>query len=138
MRLDADFQPVRIDKGDELFPNGIFEFNITKLLIHIKSNPESFPIERIEVVDLQVWSSSDLNEATIQNADLSSPIILAEISPGRFNIIDGNHRLERARRAGAESIPAYRLSPSQHYRFLTSTHAYEEYVAYWNSKLDSE
>jgi hypothetical protein len=50
MRLDTDFQPVRVDEGDELFPNGIFEFNITKLLKHIKSNPVSFPIERYQKV----------------------------------------------------------------------------------------
>ena len=138
MRLDADFQSARVDEGDELFPNGIFEFNITKLLEHVKSNPDSFPVERVKVTDLPAWSSSDLDEATIQKADLSSPIVLAEISPARFNVIDGNHRLERARRDGAESLPAYRLSPSEHHRFLTSTRAYEEYVAYWNSKLDPE
>ena len=102
MRLDADFQSARVDEGDELFPNGIFEFNITKLLEHVKSNPDSFPVERVKVTDLPAWSSSDLDEATIQKADLSSPIVLAEISPARFNVIDGNHRLERARRDGAE------------------------------------
>ena len=138
MRLDTHFQPVRVDEDDELFPNGIFEFNITKLLNHIKSDPDSFPIESVKVMDLPAWSSSDLDEATIQKADLSSPIVLAEISPGRFNVIDGNHRLERARRDGCESIPAYRLLPSAHSRFLTSTRAYEEYVAYWNSKLTTE
>lgn len=138
MRLDTDFQPVSVDEGDELFPNGIFEFNITKLLKHIKSNPDSFPIERVKIMGLPVWSSSDLDEATVQKADLSSPIVLAEISPGRFNVIDGNHRLARARRDGAESILAYRLSPGQHHRFLTSMRAYEEYVVYWNSKLDRE
>ncbi len=138
MRLDTDFEPVRVDEGDELFPNGIFEFNITKLLKHIKSNPDSFPIERVKMIELPAWSSPDLDEATIQRADLSSPIVLAEISPGRFNVIDGNHRLERARRDGAESIPAYRVLPSAHHHFLTSTRAYREYVAYWNSKLDNE
>jgi len=39
MRLDTDFQPVRVDEGDELFPNGIFEFNITKLLKHYRKQP---------------------------------------------------------------------------------------------------
>ena len=136
MRLDKRFQPVPVDAGDELFPNGIFEFNITKLLQHIKSSPHSFPVETVSLAALQVWSSTDLDEATIQNADVSLPIVLAEISPGRFNVIDGNHRLERARRDGAENVPAYRLSPGQHHRFLTSARAYEEYVAYWNSKLD--
>ena len=87
--MDKRFQPVPVDAGDELFPNGIFEFNITKLLQHIKSSPNSFPVETVSLAALQVWSSTDLDEATIQNADVSLPIVLAEISPGRFNVIDG-------------------------------------------------
>jgi hypothetical protein len=136
MRLDADFLPMGVDTGDELFLNGIFEFNITKLLDHIKSHRGSFPIEKLQVRDLHAWSPEDLDESAIQKADLSSPIVLAEISPGHFNVIDGNHRLERARRDGVKSISAYRLSPSQHHKFLTSKRAYEAYVDYWNSKQD--
>jgi ParB/Sulfiredoxin domain len=137
MRLDANFLPMGVDPGDELFRNGIFEFNITRLLDHINSNLDSFPIERLRVRDLHVWSPEDPDESTIQKADLSFPIVLAEIRPGHFNVIDGNHRLESARRDEVESISAYRLSPTQHHRFLTSRRAYEAYVDYWNSKVDA-
>jgi len=47
---------------------------------------------------------------------ISRPVILAEISPGCYNLIDGNHRMEKARKAGIKSIQAYRLNVKQHIR----------------------
>lgn len=35
LRVDNDFTPCPVATGDELFPNGIFVFNITKLLEYI-------------------------------------------------------------------------------------------------------
>ena len=63
-------------------------------------------------------------------------MILAEISPSRYNLIDGNHRVARARREGLPSILAYRIHCPEHVAFLTSVLAYEKYVEYWNSKVD--
>ena len=37
----------------------------------------------------------DSKESTIAAAELSRPVILAEISPGRYNLIDGNHRMAK-------------------------------------------
>lgn len=45
----------------------------------------------------------------VDSADISRPVILAEIAPGRYNLIDGHHRMEKARRAGLEHIMAYRV-----------------------------
>ena len=56
------------------------------------------------------------------------PIILAEISPGKYNVIDGNHRIEKAYRLGTERIPAYILTARQHLRFLTTVKAYHAYA----------
>jgi hypothetical protein len=53
-------------------------------------------------------------------------VILAEISPGRYNLIDGNHRVAKARREGVSSVLAYRCL--EHVAFLTSARAYEKYV----------
>ncbi len=69
------------------------------------------------------------------SVEISRPVILAEISPGQYNLIDGNHRMERARREGIKSMLAYRLNVEQHMKFLTSKKAYVAYIAYWNSKL---
>lgn len=135
LKPDEAFAPLPVDDGDELFPNGIFEFNVTKMLAFIEANPDRFTVGNVEVGPLRGYSPERLDEKTIERADLSKPIILAEISPGRFNVIDGNHRVERAGREGLKTIPARRIGAEQHARFLTSARAYEAYVGYWNSKL---
>lgn len=134
LKFNKKFQAINVDAEDELFPNGIFEFNITKLIAHINANPDNFPIEEVALDTL--WeSSTSLDEAAIEAANLSIPIILAEIRPGMFNVVDGNHRVAKARRNHTKSLLAYRVSPDQHHRFLTSVNTYKKYVEYWNSKV---
>ena len=136
LRFKKTFTPPASDDGDEFFPNGIFVFNITKMIAFITRNPAQFPVEEIEVRKYAIWDSKTLDEATVMNANISNPIILAEISPGRFNVIDGNHRLERARRMGREKISAYRIPVEHHLGFMTCARAYQTYVKYWNTKVD--
>ena len=38
LKVDTHFTPCPVHDDDELFPNGIFEFNITKLLEDIHNN----------------------------------------------------------------------------------------------------
>jgi hypothetical protein len=45
LKLDKGFQPSPVKEGDEAYPNGIFEFNITGLLTFIDAHPGDFPIE---------------------------------------------------------------------------------------------
>lgn len=68
--------------------------------------------------------------------DLTKPIIIAEIAPNRYNIIDGNHRVEKAKRENIETLPAYRIKANYHVRFLTSQKSYLCYIDYWNDKVD--
>ena len=135
LKFDREFKPATVDPGDELFASGIFVFNVTKLMAYIESNPDVFSTEEVAIETLGASSSAGLSETTNRITDLSIPIIMAEISPERFSVIDGNHRVEKARRAGAKTLLVYRLSPNQHLRFLTSAFAYEKFVEYWNSKL---
>jgi hypothetical protein len=62
---------------------------ITRLLAFIDICANRFPIEFVPVGDFPSYGGSHLNEETIRTADLSRPILLAEIAPGRFNVIDG-------------------------------------------------
>ncbi len=135
LRVDKKFQPLDIDDGDEFYPNGFFEFNITKLLAFIKANPDIFQPEGVLVKTARTFPSSNLNESTIQSANIAEPIILAEVAPDRFNVIDGNHRLEKAYRDGVSTVLAYKVHPEQHTAFLTSKESYDDYVEYWNSKI---
>jgi hypothetical protein len=62
--------------------------------------------------------------------------LFAEIVPRRFNLIDGNHRMARARLDGVPTIPAHRIHCPHHVAFLTSLMAYQRYVEYWNGKIE--
>ena len=78
---------------------------------------------------------SVIDESHVESVDISIPIILAEICPNTFNVIDGHHRLEKAYRNGIDGIKAYKLIPEQFIPFLTTVKGYEAFVEYWNSKL---
>ena len=132
LKINKDFKPCPIDDGDELFPNGIFVFNITKMAEFIQN--QNITCEAVLVRDYS-RGSSKFKEDYVEAVDVAKPVIVAEISPGRYNVIDGNHRMEKARRLGIEKIPAYKLRPEQHLQFLTTKKGYLAYIEYWNDKL---
>ncbi len=135
LKKNKNFSPCNIEDNDELFPNGIFEFNISKMIDHIQDRKNEFPIGQIFVAEHQNFVSEHLDESTVNNADLNRPLLVAEISPGRYNVLDGHHRIEKAKRRGVECLPAFKTSPQVHTLFLTSKESYETYVDYWNEKL---
>jgi len=134
LTLDKNFKPVSVDERDEFYPNGIFHFNITKMLSFINDHREEFMPERVAVKDY-AKEHPHINEDYMDSACNTDPVILAEIAPGRYNLIDGHHRMEKARRSGTAYLMAYRFNMEQHIQFLTSYEAYVAYVGYWNSKL---
>ena len=136
LRRDPQFQPCATEPGDELYPNGIFEFNISRLISFISAHPERFPTEVVELSHILHYGSSKRLMLPLSRRPTSlAPVLLAEIAPARFSLIDGHHRVAKARRMLAATITAYRVRCPDHVDFLTSAHAYEEYVEYWNSKL---
>lgn len=134
LKVDKNFTPAVVENGEEYYPNGIFVFNITKMLGFINSNKEKFNISDISVREYRS-SMAILNEDHIDSVDIENPVILAEISPGRHNVIDGRHRVERAYRLGKDTIPGYILAPWQHMQFLITVEAYHAFVKYWNDKV---
>lgn len=63
LKVDKKFQPLPKNQDDEFYPNGIFEFNITRLLMFIKANPQIFQPEEVPVKAARTCPSSNLNEA---------------------------------------------------------------------------
>jgi hypothetical protein len=134
LKLDKNFKPCPSVDEDELFLNGIFVFNISRMLGYIQDNPDFFTPEIVAVK--KIYSAFfRINEEHLASVDISKPVILAEIAPDRYNLIDGHHRVEKAHRNNIDTIKAYRLKAFQHIHFLTSLEAYEKYVGYWNSKI---
>lgn len=132
LKINKRFMPCPEEDDDELYPNGIFVFNITKLAEYIQCN--GIPCTEVLVGDFSSFSSN-FNEEHLPSVDVTKPVIIAEISPGRFNVIDGNHRMEKARRLGLKKMSAYKVTPEQHIQFLTTEKGYLAYVEYWNDKL---
>lgn len=137
LTLDKNFIPCPSVEGDELFPNGIFIFNISRMLGYIQDNPDLFRPEVVAVKDFYS-KYTQINEEHLDSVDVSTPVILVEIAPDRYNLIDGHHRVEKAARYNIDTIKAYRLKASQHIHFLTSRKGYEKYVEYWNNKIKAQ
>lgn len=132
----------------EYFLNGIFRFNISKLNEYITMYPEEFELVQIGVADYShLILNKDLNPEYVESADLSRPILFAEIAPDRhgltripedyysrgYNLIDGHHRLAKAKKYEVTTLPAYIVRMEQHISFMTE--GFEAYVGYWNGKL---
>lgn len=132
LKISKYFTPCPIDDEDEMYPNGIFVFNITKMAEYLRNNNNTY--EEVLVKEFS-RGFSKFNQDYLATVDVTRPIIVAEISPRRYNVIDGNHRMEQARRIGIETLPAYKISPDRHLQFLTTEQGYLAYIDYWNSKL---
>ena len=134
LKMNDNFTRCPGADDDELYPNDIFVFNITKMIEYIQENADRVALEEVAVTDFP-GAFSSINESHVDSVEISEPVVLVEISPGRYTLIDGQHRMEKTRRMGIKSIRAYKLSVEQHMRFLISKEAYTAYVGYWNSKL---
>ncbi len=133
LKKARNFTPCLVDDEEEIYRRGIFEFNISKMTEYIHNTPE-ITVGPVHIRQFSIGSSK-VNETHLPTVDISKPIIVAELSPGRYDVIDGNHRLEKARRAGLDYIQGYRLEPKQHMQFLTTEKGYVAYIEYWNDKL---
>ena len=107
LKLNRQFQPCTAEPGDEFYLNGIFEFNITRLLAFIEAQPQQWAPRSVELAEIpQHGDDSHLDPDAIAAADLSRPILLAEVSPGLYNVIDGNHRLAKGAARGRPNDPS--------------------------------
>lgn len=146
-----EFPDCSLNEGDEYFQVGIFKFNITKLNERIDEFPGYYKVDTINVAEYTgYFGNSELNPNYVESADLNRPVILAEICPDRlhhgkqrisddyfsrgYNLIDGHHRLIKAKQKGKETIPAYIVRMEQHIPFIIE--GFEQYVEYWNLKLE--
>ena len=99
LKLKKNYIPKKqINEELEIYKNGIFNFFISKILEDIENGVFEPKMERINI---EKWkkthcTNNSLNEEHLKMVNTKKPIIQAEISIGRFEIIDGNHRFEKA------------------------------------------
>lgn len=136
IKLNNNYKPLPVSEGDEIYPNGIFNFSISRIIEHINSGELEVEKERINVKEwFKRHMQSSVNEEHLPTVDVNKPIIKAEIRPGMFEIIDGNHRIEKAFRDGVEFIDSYKLKGEQLLPYFADVRGYRAFVEYWNSKL---
>jgi hypothetical protein len=78
LRMNDNFTPCPVAAGDELYPNGIFVFNITKITEYIQENADRVALEEVAVSYFPKEFSS-INESYVDSVDISKPVVLAEM-----------------------------------------------------------
>lgn len=139
LKLKKNYIPKKqINEELEIYKNGIFNFFISKILEDIENGVFEPKMERINI---EKWkkthcTNNSLNEEHLKMVNTKKPIIQAEISIGRFEIIDGNHRFEKALRDGKKTINSYKIYVEELIPYFYDQKGYECFVKYWNSKLN--
>jgi hypothetical protein len=87
LTVDTHFTPCRVHDGDELYPNGIFVFNITAMLDFLERNPTMVPLTKVAVAEFSRYRCF-VGPSEMESFDVSRPVVLAEIAPGRYSLID--------------------------------------------------
>ena len=135
-KLNKDYVPLPIYEGDEIYPNGIFNFSISRIMEDIESGKL---IPRYEKINVQEWFKTHwrgtINEEHLPTVDVTRPILQAQIRPDIYVVIDGNHRLEKDFRDGIEYIESFKLCAEQLLPYFKDIRGYTAYVEYWNLKI---
>lgn len=81
------------------------------------------------LIDVEIeFPSASLDLSHVETVNLSIPIIQAEINPATFIIIDGHHRIAKARKNSVPQVNCYKLAIDQHIPFFTSVKSYTAFV----------
>jgi len=113
LKFNKKFEPCAIDLEDELYPNGIFVFNVTKMQLYIDQNRALFPVTQAKV-DVHCKFSGNLDYAFIESdaIDLNRPVILAEIAPSMYNLMMGIIESKKPRDWVVNSYPQSKYTQS--------------------------
>ena len=142
-----DFYEFDIKDRTEWYPNGIFNYNISRMIKDLQNHElsndnKSFlnsvfkaPVSVSEAIK-RSYGGRELQEKHIDQADITRPLIYVEIAPDGYNLIDGNHRLAKAKRDGIDTLEAYFMPAHTAIHYLGSEKEYSKYVEYWNSKIE--
>ena len=119
----------------EWFRSGFFEYDVTRLLAAEQTGRLSPYLHNVSVTECISFFGKPFLPAThIEEADLSRPLLMAELSPFSYILVDGYHRLAKAAAHQIETLPAYCLPAKFAAEFLCKEKQYLEFTSYWNGK----
>lgn len=98
--------------------NGILIWDVTSILEDIEQHPDSYTIQTLSTALLADHNDARVSHTRAMASDLTKPLVVAELSKDHLLLIDGNHRLYKARTLGLENIPCYYLSQRQQQHFI--------------------
>ena len=137
LKENLSFTPCVPVVDDETFGGFPFTWNITRVQCWVEENLDQVERSVVQVAPPSSGADSDsLDEAWIPEADLTKPVLVIRMRLEFFKLIDGNHRVAKARCMGVAELPAYYLTEHQHRQFFAREKADELYVKYWNEKLE--
>ena len=87
--------------------NGILIWDVTSILEDIEQHPDSYTIQTLSTALLADHNDARVSHTRAMASDLTKPLVVAELSNDHLLLIDGNHRLHKARALGLENIPCY-------------------------------
>lgn len=136
LKLIKNYVPCKAIENEEIYRNGIFNFNISRIIEHIMNGKLDAEREDINTIDwCKMHFHGSIDENHLPSVDITKPVIQAEIRPGIYELIDGHHRLEKAYRNNIKTINSYKLKGEQLVEYFTDIRGYEAFIEYWNSKL---
>ncbi len=136
LKLNINFIPCELQEDEECYPNGIFRFNISRIVEDIESGRLQAEMDKIDVPHwFKNHCMGDVNEDHMPNVVLSKPVIQAEIKAGFYEIIDGRHRMEKALRENLQYIDSYKLKGEQLLDYFIDEKGYSAFIGYWNDWL---
>lgn len=69
-------------------------------------------------VDKLYNEKNQVNKSYAMQTDLQFPIIVAKLSNEEFEIVDGKHRLYKAKMTGLKEIDSYCIEPNDLFKYL--------------------
>ena len=81
--------------------NGILIWDVTSILEDIEQHPDSYTIQTLSTALLADHNDARVSHTRAMASDLTKPLVVAELSKDHLLLIDGNHRLHKARALGS-------------------------------------
>lgn len=99
--------------------SGSLLWNIGRML----EDSASFRVVSRSITELAEENPFHGDPEYAMETDLTKPLILAELQEGKYKLLDGNHRLYKARALHVDRLPVYFLTREEHIRYIEN---YEE------------
>ncbi|MCL2774522.1 MAG: hypothetical protein FWD71_14425 [Oscillospiraceae bacterium] len=94
----------------------LIKWNITRILEELNKTPTPVKYYNVDYLASKFFDSVDIDYA--MNTDITIPCIIALVEGDKEKLLDGNHRLYKAKTLKIAKIPCYVLPIEFHKKFI--------------------